>query len=166
MSPAPAIRPAELADLGAVGEIYAHYVRHTFVTFDLEPPTPGDWRASWRAAQRDRHPWWVAEAGNEVLGFLSTSAFRPKAAYRPTVETTIYLAPEAAGQGLGTALYEVGLPRLTELGFHRATAGIALPNPASVALHERMGFTLVGVFDEVGHKLGGWRDVGWWRRAL
>jgi len=149
-----------------VAGIYAHYVLHTFITFDLEAPTPGEWQASWTVAGRDGHPWWVAEDGGEVVGFLSTGPFRSRAAYRPTIETTIYLAPHACGRGLGRALYETALPRLAELGFHRATAGIALPNPASVALHERMGFELVGVFDEVGHKLGSWRDVGWWRCRL
>jgi len=160
------IRPAEGADLPAIADIYAHYVEHTVVTFDLEAPDLAAWERRWGAAAKAGYPWWVAVLDGECSGYLTAAEFRPKPAYGRTVETTIYLAPEATGRGLGGALYEVALPELGRRGFHLATAGITLPNPASVALHERHGFTPVGVFEEVGYKLGGWRDVGWWQRRL
>jgi phosphinothricin acetyltransferase len=161
------MRPARAADVEAIASIYAHYVEHTFITFDLDAPSAEGWRARWQEAQTVGYPWVVAERAGAVVGFVTTGAFRPKAAYRSTVETTIYLAREATGQGIGRPLYELALRELAASGlFHLATAGIALPNAASVELHERLGFTRVGVFEEVGHKLGAWRDVGWWQRRL
>jgi len=160
------IRAVEAGDLAAIAAIYAHYVEHTYVTFDLDAPDRADWQRRWETAVAAGHPWWTALRAGTCEGFLTTAEFRPKPAYRSTVETTIYLSPEATGRGLGGALYDVALPELGRRGFHLATAGIALPNPASVALHERYGFALVGVFEEVGYKLGAWRDVGWWQRRL
>ena len=108
----------------------------------------------------------MAEAGGAVTGYATASPFRPKAAYAPTVETTVYLAPGHAGRGTGRALYGTLLDACAAAGFHRAVAGITLPNPASAALHERLGFALVGVFSEVGHKHGAWHDVAWYQLAL
>jgi phosphinothricin acetyltransferase len=136
------------------------------VTFDLERPTLADWRRRWQEAATLSHPWLVSERHGSVVGYATAAAFRPKAAYRTTVETTIYIAMDVVGQGLGRPLYERLLHEAASCSFHLATAGITLPNPASVALHERLGFTRVGVFTEVGHKLGAWRDVGWWQRKL
>jgi len=153
------------ADLGAIGRIYAHYVEHTYATFDLEPPDLATWRARWAAAQRQRQPWLVAEVADRVVGYATTSSHRPKPAYDTTVESTVYLDPGAAGRGVGRALYATAL-REAAGRFHVAVAGIALPNPASVALHEALGFTAVGVFEEVGRKFGAWHDVGWWQLRL
>jgi phosphinothricin acetyltransferase len=160
------LRGANVDDLAAIAAIYAPYVEKTAITFDLEPPSAAAWRAKWDAAQNGGHPWFVAEAeGGELLGYVSTSQFMPRLAYRSTIQTTIYLREDARGRGIGTALYELAL-REAARSFHRAVAGITLPNEASVALHERLGFTRVGVFEEVGHKLGQWRDVGWWQLRL
>jgi phosphinothricin acetyltransferase len=124
------------------------------------------WGERLAAARAAGRPWLVAEAGDGVIGYTTASAFRPKAAYQPTVETTIYLAPGHAGRGTGRALYGELLDACAAAGFHRAVAGLTLPNPPSAALHERLGFTPVGVFSEVGRKHGAWHDVGWWQLRL
>jgi phosphinothricin acetyltransferase len=160
------LRAASVDDLAAIAAIYAPYVENTVITFDLEPPSAAAWRAKWDAAQAGGYPWFVAEAeGGELLGYVSTSKFAAKPAYRSTIEMTIYLRDDACGRGIGRQLYELAL-REAARSFHLAVAGITLPNEASVALHERLGFTRVGVFEEVGHKLGQWRDVGWWQLRL
>lgn len=165
MALASRIRPVTEADLGAIASIYAYYVEHTFVTFDLEVPAVEDWETGWRAARGDGHPWLVTELEGSVVGYVKTSAFRPKPAYRSTIETTIYLDRQTVGRGFGRPLYEAALLEASR-SFHVAVAGIALPNPGSVALHEALGFERVGVFAQVGHKLGAWRDVEWWQRLL
>jgi phosphinothricin acetyltransferase len=160
------IRAAREGDLESIAAIYAHYVEHTAATFDLEPGSIESWRARWEAAREDDRPWLVSEADGAVCGYVSTSEFRPKPAYGSTLETTIYLRPDQVGHGLGRPLYEAALRAAAQRGFHLAVAGITLPNAGSVALHEALGFTRVGVFEEVGHKLGAWHDVGWWQLRL
>jgi L-amino acid N-acyltransferase YncA len=112
------------------------------------------------------HAWLVAEIGGVVAGYAYGSPHRTRAAYASSCDVAVYVDPAHARQGLGRALYSELLPRLASKGFHAAFAGIALPNDASIALHEAMGFTPVGIYREVGWKLGGWRDVGWWQRLL
>jgi len=162
------VRRVEERDLEHISRIYAHYVAHTYITFDVDAPSHEDWRARWDAAQDAGRPWLVGadQSDDTVWGYATASAFRPKAAYRSTVETTIYLDPDSTGRGLGRRLYEALLVEATARSFHLATAGIALPNRASVALHRGLGFSPVGTFTEVGHKLGQWRNVQWWQRAL
>ena len=159
-------REAGEADLGAIAAIHAHYVAETAATFDEEPLPVEGWLEKWRTAQNADQPWWVSEEAGEVVGFAYCGSFRPKAAYRPTVETTIYLDSGAVGRGLGRSLYSDLLAEAARRGFHLAVAGITLPNAASVRLHEGLGFSAVGVFSEVGHKQGEWWDVGWWQRRL
>ena len=159
------LRSAEARDLDAIGEIYRHYVEQTAITFDLEPPSSAAWLQRFEDARAAGRPWLVAEDAGVIVGYVSTSEFRPRAAYRSTIETTIYLRPQACGRGIGTALYGRALEEAAR-SFHLAVAGITLPNAASVALHERLGFRPVGVFEEVGHKLGAWHDVGWWQLRL
>lgn len=149
-----------------IATIYDHYVRHTYITFEKLPPSPEQWHHKWLAAQQANHPWMVGERAGTVCGYATALTFNPKPAYDPTVETSIYLHPERLGEGLGRGLYQRLLDEVDERDFHTAVAGIALPNERSIALHESLGFQLVGVFREVGHKLGDWRDVGWWQRAL
>jgi len=160
------VRPATAVDLPAIAGIYAYYVDHTPATFDVDPPTLEDWGVRWETAAAAARPWFVTEMDSGVVGFVVTSGFRPKAAYHATIETTIYLDRPAIGRGLGRPLYEAALREASERGFHLAVAGITLPNRGSVALHEGLGFTKVGVFEEVGHKLGDWRDVSWWQLRL
>jgi len=109
----------------------------------------------------------VAETGSGLVGYASSSRFRPKPAYHTSVETTIYLDPDHLGQGLGARLYGALLEALgAEPGVHRAYGGVALPNPASIALHEAFGFRLVGTFREVGHKFGKFWDVSWYEKDI
>lgn len=112
------------------------------------------------------HPWLVAEEEGRLLGFANASPFRARAAYRWAVETGIYLADGARGRGIGRRLLEDLLDLLTAQGFVTAVAGIALPNPASVALHEKLGFVATGTYDRTGFKHGHWIDVGHWQRDL
>ena len=160
------IRLAERGDAAAIARIYAHWVLETHATFDLEPPAEADWAGRWQEAQDADRPWLVAEDGGEIGAFAISSSFRSKAAYGATLETTVYVDRAKVGRGLGRPVYEALLEEGSARGFHVAVAGIALPNPGSIALHEALGFEPVGVFREVGHKLGAWRDVQWWQKPL
>lgn len=162
------IRPAIPSDLPALVRIYNHYVTTSHVTFDTEPFATEE-RRGWLEGFADSGPYrlLVAEAGSGVAGYASSTRFRPKPAYHTSVETTIYLDPRHVGQGLGGKLYGTLLELLSdEVGVHRAYGGVALPNPASVALHERLGFQLVGTFREVGHKFEKFWDVSWYQKDL
>lgn len=160
------VRAATADDLAAIARIYSYYVESTPQTFDLEPPSAAEWRERWDVAREAGRPWYVTETEAGVVGFVLMSGFRPKGAYARTVECTIYLDAAVVGNGLGRPLYEAALAEAGRRGFHVAVAGITLPNRGSVALHESLGFERVGVFREVGHKLGEWRDVAWWQRRL
>jgi L-amino acid N-acyltransferase YncA len=162
----PVIRPAANEDLGRIAAIYGHYVEHTYTTFEIDPPTAEQWSLKWEVAKEHNQPWLVSERGGELQGYAAAVTFNPRPAYRFTVETSIYLKHEVVGQGLGRRLYECLLAEAARRAFHLAVAGIALPNERSVALHESLSFRRVGVFREVGYKLGDWRDVGWWQRPL
>lgn len=159
------LRPAEPRDAGAIAAIYAPIVRDTFISFETEPPSAEIMAERIDALER-RYPWLVATMGDEVVGYAYGSALRPRAAYQWSVEVTVYVAGTARGKGVGRRLYGGLLAVLRAQGFHGAFAGIALPNDASVALHEAVGFRPLGVYKEVGFKFGAWRDVGWWRLAL
>jgi L-amino acid N-acyltransferase YncA len=112
------------------------------------------------------HAWLVAEADGAVAGYAYGSAHRSRAAYASSCDVAVYVDPAHARQGIGRTLYAALLPLLASKGFHAAFAGIALPNGGSIGLHEATGFTPVGIYREVGWKMGGWRDVGWWQRLL
>lgn len=161
------VRTGRRSDLPGLTELYNHYVSETSATFDLEPWTV-EQRASWfdHYAETGRHRLLVAVDGDRVLGYATSSSFRDKAAYRPSVETTIYLDPDATGRGVGSMLYQELFAQLQSEQVHRAYAGVALPNPASIALHRRFGFEDVGTFGEVGRKHGRWWDVHWMQRPL
>jgi phosphinothricin acetyltransferase len=162
------IRPGRRDDLPALAALYDHYVEHTAITFDTEPfGVLG--RTAWLEsfAETGPHRLLAAVERGTAVGYASSHTFRPKAAYAQTVETSIYLAPTATRRGLGRALYEALLALLrAEPGVHRACAGITLPNPASIALHERCGFVPVGTFREVGFKHGRYWDVRWYEKDL
>lgn len=112
------------------------------------------------------HAWLVAETHGRVVGYAYGSPHRTRAAYASSCDVAVYVDPAHSRQGIGRSLYAELLPVLAGKGYHAAFAGIALPNEASIGLHEAMGFTRVGIYREVGWKLGGWRDVGWWQRLL
>lgn len=142
-------------------------MQHSHATFDTEPVTV-EARREWfgHYATSGPHRLLVAETGGAVRGWATSSTFRTKPAYARSVETTVYVDPTATGRGLGSALYAELLGLLGGEGVHRAYAGIALPNDASVRLHERFAFREVGTFGEVGRKFGRWWDVRWYERAL
>jgi len=159
------IRPARLDDLPRLTEIYNHYVLHSPATFDLEPKTLDQRRERFaQFAPTGRHSLLVAEEAGSVLGYAGTMRWRPKPAYDTTVETTIYCAPESVGKGVGAKLYAALFDALAGELIHRIVAGYVPPNPASAALHDRLGFKPVGTFSEVGYKFGQYWDVCWLER--
>lgn len=162
------IRAGREDDVPALTRIYNHFVEHTHVTFDLEPFTV-EARRDWfgHYAETGRHRLLVAESGDGgVVGYATSGRFRDKPAYAPSVETTVYCSPEAVGHGVGSALYEALFASLGSEDVHRAYAGVALPNDASLALHRRFGFVEIGTFHEVGRKFGKWWDVTWLERMV
>jgi phosphinothricin acetyltransferase len=162
-----AVRYAVESDLPALTEIYNHYVVNTPATFDLEPFTVESRRA-WFSHYRTsgRHRLVVAERDDHVVGYASSSQFRVKPAYDTSVEVTVYLHPEATGGGIGSVLYRRLFDELGTEDIHRAYAGIAMPNDASLALHRKFGFVEMGTMTEVGRKFGKWWDVLWMERSL
>lgn len=161
------VRPAAIADLPRLTEIYNHYVVHTPVTFDIEAYSV-EKRSIWFAqfAPAGRYRLLVAEAGPSVVGYAGTTRFRPKPAYDTTVETTIYCAPEAVGKHIGSRLYSELFSAIAGEDIHRIVAGYTMPNPQSAALHARFGFMPVGIFRENGRKFGRYWDVMWLERPL
>lgn len=160
------IRTAHPDDAPAIAAIYAPVVAGTAISFETEPPDAAEMRARIAKTLGAGLPWLVAEADGVVCGYAYASKHRERAAYQWSVDTTVYVADGRRGQGVGRALYGALLPLLAGLGYCQAFAGIALPNVASVGLHEALGFAPLGVYRNVGFKLGQWRDVGWWQRAL
>ena len=155
------IREATDDDLPAIAEIYTYESLHSYSTFETEARPP----AVWQHKLHGPHPFLVADDGG-VLGYAYASEFRDRPAYHRTVETSVYLHRGARGRRIGTDLYAVLLDRLADAGFHTALALIALPNDASVRLHERAGFTHAGTMREVGDKLDRLIDVGVYQRML
>lgn len=160
------IRPASVADADAIASIYNHYVRETVVTFEEEPVSAADMAGRIAEVAATSLPWLVAEQAGSVVGYARATKWRPRSAYRYSVETTIYLAPAHLGNGIGTQLYRELLEQLKHRGLHLAIGGVALPNAASVALHEKLGFRKVAHFGEVGFKFGRWIDVAYWQLPL
>ena len=159
------IRSATAADAPAILSIYAPIVRDTIISFETEVPTVQE-MADRIATTLKTHPYLVAEVDGSVTGYAYASQHRARSAYKWSVDVTVYVASERRRSGVARALYGRLLPILAERHFHAAFAGIALPNPASVGLHEAMGFAPVGIYREVGFKFGRWCDVGWWQRLL
>lgn len=161
------IRPATRADVPRLTEIYNHYVVHSPATFDLEPFTV-ERRLPWfeQFGLTGRYRLLVAEQDGIVLGYAGTTRFRAKPAYDPTVETTIYCSPDNTRKGLGSMLYTALFKAIANEDIHRVVAGFTMPNAASQALHERLGFKLVGIFHEIGCKFGRYWDVAWTERPL
>jgi L-amino acid N-acyltransferase YncA len=163
------IGAAGAADLGRVAEIFAHYVTHSVVTFETEPPTVADWQARLDALAGSGLPFLVARAGGEVAGYGYVSPWRPKPAYRHTVEDTVYLAPGATGRGLGRMLLAELLARAGQAGARQMVAVIAdagADSEASIALHRALGFADAGRLTAVGHKHGRWVDTVLMQRGL
>jgi len=160
-----AIRNVRASDAARIAAIYNHYVRETVVTFEESPVTEAE-MARRIAETAASYPWLVWEDGGEVLAYANASSWKRRSAYRFAAESTIYAAPEALGRGIGSKLYPALLERMRAKGLHCAIGGIALPNPASIALHEKLSFVPIGHFRQVGFKFGQWVDVGYWERVL
>ncbi|MEV0317159.1 N-acetyltransferase family protein [Streptomyces sp. NPDC050658] len=185
------VRPGTEGDLAALTDIYNHYVRETAITFDTAVFLPEE-RRPWLLSHPEDGPHRLmvaqerksaAEPGpaaepdpaeqnpGRILGYATSSPFRPKPAYATSVEVSVYCAPDAAGRGIGTLLYKSLFEALDDEAaahgdLHRAYAGIAQPNHASHRLHERFGFRHVGTYKEVGRKFGRYWDVAWYERPL
>lgn len=160
------IRMATTRDAGAIAHIYAPYVRDTAISFETEPPTAHEMRSRLTTTLAYL-PWLVLTDGDAaVVGYAYASPHGERAAYRWSVDVSVYLETSRHRHGHGRRLYTALLALLAAQGYVNAYAAIALPNPASVRFHEAMEFTPIGVFDSVGHKNGAWWDVGWWHRSL
>jgi L-amino acid N-acyltransferase YncA len=159
------IRPATADDAAACRAIYAPFVTDNWVSFELHVPTVEDMQSR-IAVSGASYSWLVGEIDNRIAGYAYGSAHRTREAYQTSCDVAVYIDPAFKRRGVGRALYEALLPMLKARGFHAAFAGIALPNPGSIGLHEALGFSPIGVYHEVGWKMGDWRDVGWWQRLL
>ena len=160
------IRIATTADADRIAEIYNHYIANTVVTFEEEPVAGDEMRRRMDDVFAAALPWLIAESGGHLVGYAYATKWKARSAYRFSVETTVYLADGLGKRGLGSRLYDELFRILKEKGIHAAIGGIALPNDASVALHEKFGMRKVAHFDEVGFKFGKWVDVGYWERIL
>ena len=161
----PTIRAVTLDDASSVAEIYRPVVEQTTISFEETAPDAAE-IARRIASITASYPWLAACAGGRVLGYAYAGQHRERAGYRYSVDVSVYVAQDARGRSVGTLLYARLFEILRERKFHRAFAGITLPNDASVALHRRFGFREVGIYHEVGYKFGRWLDVMWCERAI
>jgi len=160
-----AIRLARPDDAAAMVTIYAPYVTDTVISFEMVPPDEAE-MAQRLAKTLARFPWLVAMCDGDVAGYAYAGQHRERAAYQWSADVSVYVHKGLRRRGIGRALYSPLFDILRAQGYYNIYAGIALPNPASVALHEAMGMTSVGVYRHVGYKAGMWHDVGWWEGAL
>jgi L-amino acid N-acyltransferase YncA len=159
------IRLATERDAEQITAIYAPNVTDTIISFELEPPSADEMRQRIEVTL-ERYPWLVFERQGRVLGYAYADAHGSRAAYQWSVDVSVYVHKDARRMGVGRALYASLVAALNLQGFYNAYAGAALPNAASVGLHESVGFRPVGVYRGVGYKLGAWHDVGWWHLPL
>lgn len=157
---------AQSSDAAAIAALYNAYVRGTVATFEVDEVPVYDMARRIGDVRARGLPWFALEADGAVRGYACATPWKTRAAYARSVETSIYLDAAACGHGWGRRLYATLLDRLCTMDMHLAIAGIALPNPASVRLHEALGFAPVGIFREVGFKLDRWIDVGYWQLPL
>jgi len=155
------IREVRLEDAEAITEIYNYYILETVITFEIEALAPETMRERIREYTKD-FPWFVYEEDGRILGYCYAAKWRTRAAYKHSVETTVYLDKNHLGRGLGKALYTVLLEAVKKRGVHAFFAGITLPNEKSQKLHESLGFRKVAHLEEVGRKDERWLDVGYW----
>ena len=161
----PIIRLAEIGDAGQIRGIYAPSVTGSVISFESEVPPVSEIAERLRKTL-ERFPWLVCEHDGTVLGYAYAGPHEVRDAYQWSVDVSVYIHADAHRRGVGRGLYRSLLSLLELQGFHRAFAGITLPNPGSVGLHESMGFERLGVYRDVGHKFGDWHDVGWWQLSL
>lgn len=161
----PTVRPATAEDIPAIARIYGHAVRTSVATFDVTDPALAYWHEKLSSTEPGDHVV-VVETGARVVGYAYSSAFRPRSGYARSREASIYLAPEAVGRGLGRLTYAHLLSLLRADRMHCVLAVVAEPNPASIALHESLGFDLVGILREIGRKFDRWVDTRWYQLRL
>lgn len=159
------IRSATEADSDAICKIYNHYVEKTVISFEETPVSPPEMQERIRRVTAGG-PWIIWEEGDTILGYAYAGIWQTRIAYRHSVESTVYLAPNSTGRGIGTKLYHHLLEELRRSDVHVVIGGVSLPNPTSVALHEKMGFKKVAHYREVGRKFDQWIDVGYWQLIL
>jgi phosphinothricin acetyltransferase len=159
------LRLAKLSDAAAIGEIYRPAVVSAPISFELEPPDEQEFQ---RRIEKTlaAHPWLVCDYQGQVAGYAYASRHHERAAYQWSVDTSVYVHSDFRRRGVGQGLYTSLFRILAAQGFYNAYAGITLPNPGSVGLHESVGFKPLCVYRSVGYKQGAWHDVGWWELAL
>lgn len=160
-----AFRPATATDAAPIAAIYNHHVRDTIVTFE-EQPVADDEMARRITETTTEYPWLVSEIGGFIAGYAYASSWKRRSAYRFSAESTIYMAAPFVGRGMASGLYGALIAEMRARGLHCAIAGISLPNAASIALHEKLGFKAIGLLREIGWKFGQWVDVGYWELVL
>ncbi|MDF5734531.1 MULTISPECIES: arsinothricin resistance N-acetyltransferase ArsN1 family B [unclassified Nostoc] len=161
----PTIRLANESDALKMLAIYGPIVRETSISFEIEPPSKTEFEGRIQNYQQQM-PWLVCEVNSELLGYAYATPYRTRAAYQWSVESSVYINVEYRRKGVAKALYTSLFALLQLQGYYNVFAAIALPNPASVAVHEAVGFSPVGVFRKVGYKFRKWHDVGWWQLSL
>ncbi|MBJ6723721.1 arsinothricin resistance N-acetyltransferase ArsN1 family B [Geomesophilobacter sediminis] len=159
------IRDAVPEDAAAICRIYNPYIEQTVITFETEPLSV-EKMAARIESYRAHYPWLVAEENGAVVGYAYAAKWRERRAYRFAVESSVYIDQSAQGRGLGVLLYQELFVRLAAMKIHAVLACISLPNPASIALHEKLGFAKAAHFTEVGWKFDRWIDVGYWQKLL
>lgn len=160
------IRAATVADAEEIAAIYAPIVSETAISFEWKPPTAEVFQER-IAKTLAKYAWLVAtDDAKQIAGYVFAGGHKDPTSYQWSVNTSVYIRADSRGRGVGKALYTELFRRLVSLGYHRAFAGVALPNPASIALHESVGFNPVGIYKNVGFKFGAWRDVSWWHKDL
>ncbi len=159
------IRSVRIADASAICEIYNHYVENTTITFEEEPITVTEMQNRIKTVT-STYPWLVLEKDGKVVGYAYANGWKNRSCYRYAAESSVYLSQETTGRGMGSQLYEALFTQLRTSSVHSVIGGIALPNPASVSLHEKLGFKKVAHFKEVGWKFNQWIDVGYWELLL
>ena len=160
------IRPAEVTDAATIAAIYNHSVEHTAISFEEQPVPVDEMATRITTVLQQGLPYLVAVLDDDVVGYCYATPWKVRAAYRYSVEVTVYLAATAQGQGLGYALYQQLFAALKAAGYHAALGGIVQPNPGSVALHEKCGMSQVALLPDIGFKFGQWHSVGYWQLLL
>ena len=158
------IREANSKDAKAIASIYNHYISNTTISFEEKPVNENI--VIQRINSNEKNKWWIYQSADELLGYAYSTKWKPRSAYRYTVESSIYLKPNNFRNGIGTALYIKLLESLKKEGFRRVLAGISLPNVSSVLFHENFGFKKVGKLEAVGYKFKKWIDIGYWELKI
>ncbi|MGX9419058.1 arsinothricin resistance N-acetyltransferase ArsN1 family B [Vibrio sp. WJH972] len=160
------IREVTVLDAERIAEIYNYYIASTTISFEEAPISAQDMMQRIETITASGFPWIVALVDNEIVGYAYANHWKMRSAYRYSVESSVYLVHDSTGSGVGRALYGELLTQLRTRGFSTAIGGIALPNPASIGLHESLGFKKVGEFSNVGVKFGEKKSVGYWQLEL